>query len=341
MNTTTTEKPASLAALQAQVAAPREAALPTVSPGFGSLQSFELMQRAAKLLTASDLVPAQYRAVIEKKNYKGEVTSSIENPRALANAVVALNMAQRMNADPLMVMQNLYVVEGRPSWSAQWVIAAINASGKFSPLRFDMTDAGEKVTECVTFEWSNGDRQRKVQAVTHRDVRCRAWVIERETGERLEGPEVSIEIAVKEGWYTKNGSKWQTIPDLMLRYRAAAFFGRLYAPEILMGLQTDVEMQDVVDVTRQPDGSYAADLGTLRGEPPVAPAAAVVDAEPAAAAPAPAPAAAAEPAATPAPAPAAGPAADGPDLDELFPPPESRKAPPAPQGRQRRSMNVD
>ena len=89
-----------------------------VSMGFGSLASFELMQRAAKLLCTSTLVPTQYRAVIEKIDRYGNITDRKENPNALANAVVALNMAQRMGADPLMIMQNLFVIEGRPSWSS-------------------------------------------------------------------------------------------------------------------------------------------------------------------------------------------------------------------------------
>ncbi|MFP3740999.1 hypothetical protein SB860_39835, partial [Burkholderia sp. SIMBA_019] len=80
----------------------------------------------ANLLASSTLVPAAYRKVIEKLDKYGNVKESRENPNALANAVVALNMAQRMGADPLMVMQNLYIVEGRPSWSSQWIIAAIN-----------------------------------------------------------------------------------------------------------------------------------------------------------------------------------------------------------------------
>jgi hypothetical protein len=67
-----------------------------------------------------------------------------------------------------------------------------------------------------------------------------------------------MEMAVNEGWYGKNGSKWVTMPDLMLRYRSAAFFGRIYAPELLMGLPSAEETHDIIDVTRQSDGTYAA-----------------------------------------------------------------------------------
>ncbi|HDV8348790.1 TPA: hypothetical protein RKT01_000526 [Burkholderia vietnamiensis] len=240
---------------------PREANLPTVTPGFGSLQSFELMQRAANLLASSTLVPAAYRKVIEKLDKYGNVKESRENPNALANAVVALNMAQRMGADPLMVMQNLYIVEGRPSWSSQWIIAAVNGCGRFSPLRFDIKVLGEKTVERVDTVWENGNRSNVTKRVPIIDKVCVAWAIEKETGERIESPAVSIEMAVKEGWYTKNGSKWQTMDEVMLRYRTASFFGKLYAPELLMGLITVEEAADIVDVN--PDGSYSVNRTSL------------------------------------------------------------------------------
>ncbi|CAN0620479.1 conserved protein of unknown function [Burkholderia multivorans] len=235
--------------------------MPAVAPGFGSLQSFELMQRAANLLASSTLVPAAYRKVIEKLDKYGNVKESRENPNALANAVVALNMAQRMGADPLMVMQNLYIVEGRPSWSSQWIIAAVNGCGRFSPLRFDIKVLGEKTVERIETVWENGNRSTVTKRVPIVDKVCVAWAIEKETGERIESPAVSIEMAVKEGWYTKNGSKWQTMDEVMLRYRTASFFGKLYAPELLMGLTSVEEVADIVDV--HDDGSYSVNRATL------------------------------------------------------------------------------
>ncbi|WP_408580253.1 hypothetical protein [Burkholderia cenocepacia] len=240
---------------------PREANLPAVAPGFGSLQSFELMQRAANLLASSTLVPAAYRKTIEKLDKFGNVKESRDNPNALANAVVALNMAQRMGADPLMVMQNLYIVEGRPSWSSQWIIAAVNGCGRFSPLRFDIKILGAKNVDYVETFWENNQRQKRTISVPITDKVCVAWAIEKETGERIESPAVSIEMAVKEGWYTKNGSKWQTMDEVMLRYRTASFFGKLYAPELLMGLTTVEEAADIVDV--HDDGSYSVNRATL------------------------------------------------------------------------------
>ena len=266
-----------------------ETQLPMVSPGFGSLQSFELMQRGANLLASSTLVPAQYRKVIEKLDKYGNVKESRENPNALANAVVALNMAQRMGADPLMVMQNLYIVEGRPSWSSQWIIAAINGCGRFSPLRFEIKVLGAKVIEYKSTYWESGERRSKVEKVDINDKECIAWAVEsgttipqfsledlkqfggvygccKEYGIPLiESPAVSIEMAVQEGWYTKNGSKWQTMDEVMLRYRTASFFGKLYAPELLMGLQTVEEAQDIIEASTGPDGTISVNVEELRG----------------------------------------------------------------------------
>lgn len=229
-----------------QLKAPREAA-PNVTLGFFNSQGFELMQRAANLLSNSTLVPAAYRKWDEKKG---------DNPNALSNCVVALNMAQRMGADPLMICQNLYIVEGRPSWSSQWIIAAINGCGRFSPLRFDLKDLGPKEVEYEVTKWVDRQRVTSKHKATVQNLECVAWAIEKETGARIDSPKVSVEMAVKEGWYGKSGSKWQTMPEVMLRYRTASFFGKLYAPELLMGLQSAEEVHDIIDIN--PDGSVAS-----------------------------------------------------------------------------------
>lgn len=206
---------------------PRDVA---VMPGFNSQGSWELANRIGKAFAASSLVPQQYQGNV-------------------ANCIVALEMANRMGASPLMVMQNLYIVHGTPGWSSKFLIACFNQCGRFSALRY---------------EWSQ-DR-----------TACRAWAVEKATGERIEGPTVSIEIAKSEGWSTKNGSKWKTMPELMLMYRAAAFLIRTYAPEISMGLQTDDEIIDITPAgaapSVQPAGSMAAVRALLNAKPAPAPA---------------------------------------------------------------------
>lgn len=196
--------------------------LPPVSIGLTDSKGFELVQRAAKLLATSTLVP---------KEYQGN----------LSNCVVALNMAVRVGADPLMVMQNLVVVHGKPTWSSQFLIATVNTCGRFSALRYEFF--GEPNTD----SWG-----------------CRAWAIEKATGEKLVGTDITIAIAKAEGWYGKNGSKWKTIPQQMLMYRAGSWWTRAYAPELSMGLHTADEMRDVYDAERMEDGTFSVNIEQLR-----------------------------------------------------------------------------
>lgn len=176
--------------------------------GFGTSQGFAMMQRVASALSKSTLVP---------KAYQGN----------LPNCIVALNMANRIGADPLMVMQNLYVVHGNPSWSSQFLIATFNTCGRFSSLRY---------------QW--------VGTLGKDDYGCYATATELSSGEVLAGAPVTIAIAKQEGWYSKNGSKWQTMPQQMLMYRAASWFVRAYAPELAMGLHTSDEVEDSQVVRR-------------------------------------------------------------------------------------------
>ena len=234
--------------------------------GFFTAGGLDLMQRAAHLLSNSTLVPKQYQSLwVKRDKYGNQEGQPTQNPNAISNCVLALNMSQRLGADPLMIMQNLYIVEGRPGWSSQFITAAINACGKFSPLRFEIEDLGEK-----NFEWSekvweqnpqNGRNFRKdvSKNARLRNMKCVAWAIEKATGERISSPPVSIEMAVLEGWYGKDGSKWKTMPEVMLRYRAASFFGKLYAPELLMGIQTAEEIHDTIDLSEMSPGSFGLD----------------------------------------------------------------------------------
>lgn len=183
-------------------ATPAEAILNT-APNLYAPENFELTQRAAQAFAASSLVPRQFQNT--------------------ANAIICLDMANRLRCSPLMVAQCLYIVQGKPSWSAQFVIAAINSCGRFTPLRFVMTGEGM-------------ERQ------------CHAESTDRATGQLLQGPAVSMQMAKDEGWLDKGGSKWRTMPELMLRYRAGTFFGRLYAPDVLLGLYTQDEALDIVNV---------------------------------------------------------------------------------------------
>lgn len=228
------------------------------STGIFQFSSFAETMQAAQILSNSSLVPKDYRCFIPTKEYgklqydnQGNVIGE-NNPNATANCLIALNMANRMGYDPLMIMQNLYIIEGRPAWSSQFIIAAINACGKFSPLRFEIVKHGMTDVEYTVTQGYGKNKTSENVKTQIENVSCVAWAIEKATGERIESAKIDMVMAVKEGWYQKNGSKWQTMPDQMLRYRAAAFFGRIYAPEILMGIYSADEVRDFVDVTPAP-----------------------------------------------------------------------------------------
>lgn len=187
----------------------------------------ESVQRAANMFANSDLVPDQYKIGGKTNNPK---------EKAIANCVIAMNMASRMNADVLMVMQNLVIIYGRPSWSSAFLISSVNSSGRFEPLKYRITNKG-KVGKIGSNDYSSLD-----------NLECVAYTHEKGSEELLESSPISIEMAIKEGWYTKNGSKWQTMPEQMLRYRAASFWTRAYAPEISMGMYTAEEVQDMKTV---------------------------------------------------------------------------------------------
>ena len=190
---------------------------------FASEASFVSVQRMAKALCSSTLVPESYR---------GDAN--------LGNCIIALELSQRIGASVMAVMQSMVPIHGKPTWSAAFLIATVNSCGRFTPMRFRWQ--GKEGTD----EWG-----------------CRAHAVEKETNQELVGALVTIGMAKSEGWYGKNGSKWKTMPEQMLQYRAATFWTRAYAPELSLGMKTSDEVVDVeaeavpakpavVDVTPSP-----------------------------------------------------------------------------------------
>ena len=171
---------------------------------FSSENAFVSVQRMAKALASSTLVPDSYR---------GEGN--------LGNCIIALELSQRIGASVMAVMQSMVPIHGKPTWSASFLIATVNSCGRFSPMRFRWV--GKEGTD----DWG-----------------CRAYAVEREGNLELVGALVTIAMAKAEGWYSKNGSKWKTMPEQMLQYRAAAFWTRAYAPEIALGMHTSEEIHD-------------------------------------------------------------------------------------------------
>lgn len=144
------------------------------------------------------------------QSYKGNV----------AACAVACNMATRMGMDPTFVMQNLYVIRGNPSWSGKSCKAMIDNSGLFA-----------------------GRTHYRMEGEEGKDTfGCRLVGIDKVTGEKVEGPKVTVAMAKKNGWWDKNGSFWPSMTEMMLKYRAAAYFARAECPEVLMGANIDYEI---------------------------------------------------------------------------------------------------
>lgn len=142
---------------------------------------FKQMQRAAKMFCSSELVPKEYR-------------------NNIANCIIALDMAMRLQVHPLMLMQNMYLIHGKPAFEAKFVIAMVNKYGPYE--------------DGIHFYYSGEE---------NKDSRsCTAWAKRKHTGE-VDKCKVSIAVAKAEGWLSKPGSKWKTMPDHMLGYRAASW----------------------------------------------------------------------------------------------------------------------
>lgn len=190
-------------------------------------KQFETAQRLSQMLAMSELVPEQYRI-------KSDSDKNASN-KAIANCVIALEMASRIGVSPLMVMQNMYIVNGKPSWSSKFHIAVINGCGRYKALKYKAINKGK-------INWCGNDID---------NIEVIAYTTEVDSQDILYGSPCSIEMAIKEGWFSKkdrNGkeiSKWQTMPIKMLRYRAASFWANEYAPELSMGMYTVEENEDI------------------------------------------------------------------------------------------------
>lgn len=173
---------------------------------YSSSDTFNLAYQMAKGLSQSTLVPQQFQ----------------NNP---ANCLIALEQSNRLNISPMAVMQNLYIVQGKPSFSSSFIIGLINASGKYDmELQFDEEEKDGKPYACTC--WTEKD------------------------GRKVTGIKITMDMAEKEGWSKKNGSKWVTIPQVMLRYRAASFFARMNCPELSIGLYSKEELDDFTPIKK-------------------------------------------------------------------------------------------
>lgn len=191
----------------------------TTSNVWENKDSFNQLLRVANMLSQTSIIPQSYQG----------------KPQ---DCFVAIEMANRMGVSPMVVMQNMYVVKGKPSWAGQACTMLINSCGKFKDVKHIYT--GEK---------GKPNRGCYVTATRISD------------GSQVDGVEVTMQMAQSEGW-TSN-SKWRNMPELMLAYRASAFFARVYCPEAMMGVQT---AEEVYDADSTPINAAASLTAALKGE---------------------------------------------------------------------------
>ena len=202
---------------------------------YSSSANFEAGIRMAKSLMGANMAPAQYQG-------------------NLSNCLLAMEMASRIGVSVFAVMQNLDIIHGRPGWRGKFLIATLNACGKFSALRFRWEEDGETTNPLRVLKRSDS-------------FGCRAVAKDLKTGEELVGPLVSWEMVKAEGWNSKNGSKWRTpLAELMFMYRAGSYFVAVYAPEMSLGMGTSEEVIDTVGYEVRDEKALPAHVaqGSLR-----------------------------------------------------------------------------
>lgn len=185
-------------------------------------RDFAMVQRKAQALAAADIIPA---------NFKNKV----------ADCLIAMEMAERLKTGELEIMQNLYVVHGKPAFSSAYLIAQINRSGILRG-RLKFVYVGTPGQD---------------------DHGCFAIGVDKDTGDELKGTTIDVAMAKAEGWWGKSGSKWPTMTEQMLAYRAAAFWSRIYAPDATMGMHTVEERVDIEERDITPQAEVLSSVNEL------------------------------------------------------------------------------
>lgn len=176
------------------------------------VKKFELEQRKAKAFVATDFFPAHLR--------KGDKEATI------GAAIIVLDLAQRMNLGALEVAQSIYIIHGKPSFETKFLVARLNSSGLLK------------------------GRLNTILSPDGQSAHCEA--VDAQTGQLLRGTTITMDMARREGWLSKNGSKWQTMPELMMKYRAQSFFINEFFPEVKYGLKTSDEAEDTNEIKEAP-----------------------------------------------------------------------------------------
>jgi hypothetical protein len=158
----------------------------------------------------------------------------------VADCVVAIDMANRMGLSPIVVMQNSQIVHGNFSWKGTACKAMIDNCERYIKTRY--VEIGEKGKDNYGVYLEAIDKD----------------------GDVIKGVPVTIKMAKDEGWWQRN-PKWQNMTDLMLKYRASAFFMRTECASLAMGFLTTEEQIDIAN-SKENKSSLIEILDNTQGE---------------------------------------------------------------------------
>ncbi len=190
-----------------------ECATREVGSIFDDMASYQNALEMARMLCKTQLIPQNFHNKPE-------------------DCLIALDYSRRLRVPPTAIMPHLYVIHGRPSVSAQFMIAMVNRSGKFSRIVWDEGIDGE-----VEF-FSNGTRK-KIP-----NYYATATFTEQTTGNVYKSTRVDMKVALSNGWLSKNDSMWQKTPQIMCRYRSASILVKTACPELVFGMETVEDARD-------------------------------------------------------------------------------------------------
>ena len=227
---------------------------------FTTREAFQLATDMAVQLSRSSIIPDAYRDMYLKG------TEWKQNEDAAGNCFIVLELANRLRVSPLVVMQQVDVIYGRPSLRGTFMVALINNAKEFTDLTFVCTHAAEigalerQMQDIADqLETAVGDSvqglieksaalRKQIAAIRKADDYGYYCVATRFSDNRVcRGATIDWALVKAEGWDAKKDSKWKSIPEQMFIYRAASFWGRQYGSHITLGLHETDELRDALE----------------------------------------------------------------------------------------------
>ena len=175
--------------------------VPTASVNFLTPTNLQEAMQIADLLAGSDIVPKDYQ-------------------RKPGNILVAMQWGAEIGLQPLQALQNIAVINGRPTVWGDAMLALVRSSGLLEFIREELSENGLEATCTV---------KRK--------------------GQEPVVSKFSMEDAKKAGLAGKQGP-WTQYPKRMLKLRARSYALRDEFTDVLKGMAiTEEEMDKEIDIT--------------------------------------------------------------------------------------------